>query len=196
VHHARSPECGLGIGKEPSFVLVRATGARGAQVTLRSDVRPPTPRSAVRFVALVEALKGVVVLLAATGLLALVHEDLNTLAASLVEHTHLNPASRYPHIFLDAVSNLQQPRLLWIAAGAAVYAALRLVEGYRLFRGRAWVEWLAALSGALYVPLELLKVSQGPTPLGIGVLLANLAVVGVMVLALVQREQCHGRRGA
>src|SRR5688572_6800050 len=78
--------------------------------------------AAIRAVAAVEGLKGIVVLLAASGLLAFVHEDLNRLANRLVEHAHLNPASKWPHVFLDAVARLDEPRLLLLAMGAAAYA--------------------------------------------------------------------------
>lgn len=144
---------------------------------------------AVRAVALVEAVKGSVVLLAATGLPALLHHDLGALAARLVAHMHLNPASRYPHIFLDAVAHLQHTRLLWLAAGAAAYGGLRLLEAWGLYRGRAWAEWLAALSGAIYLPFEVLELVRRPSGLGVAVLLVNLAVVAVMAGALVQRQR-------
>lgn len=158
------------------------------------DVNPPTPspaapRGALRAVALIEAFKGAVVLLAASGLLALVHRDLNDLAARLVAHAHLNPAAHYPHIFLDAVSQLQQPRLLWLAAGAALYGAVRLAEAYGLWTDRAWAEWLAALSGGLYVPIEVAELLHRPTVLGAAVLAVNAAVVAVMVRALLQRRR-------
>ncbi|MFT3718689.1 DUF2127 domain-containing protein [Pseudorhodoferax sp.] len=145
-------------------------------------------RGAIRAIALVEACKGLVVLLAATGVLALVHHDLNALAARLVAHSHLNPASKYPHIFLDAVAHLQQPRLLWLALGAAAYSALRLLEAYGLYRQRAWAEWLAALSGGIYLPFEVAELAHRPTALGALVLVVNLAVVGVMAWALVRRR--------
>lgn len=144
---------------------------------------------AVRAVALVEALKGGVVLLAAAGLPALLHHDLGVLAARLVAHMHLNPASRYPHIFLDAVAHLQQTRLLWLAAGAGAYGGLRLLEAWGLYRGRAWAEWLAALSGAIYLPFEVLELVHRPSGLGVGVFVVNLAVVAVMAAALVQRRR-------
>ena len=145
-------------------------------------------RGAIRAVAFVEAFKGAVVLMAATGLLALVHKDLNELGIRLVAHTHLNPASKYPHIFLDAISHLDEPRVLALAAGAFVYAAVRLLEAYGLLRQRAWAEWLAALSGAIYVPLEVAEVVHKPTALDVAILGANAAVVAVMVRALIQRR--------
>jgi uncharacterized membrane protein (DUF2068 family) len=161
---------------------------------VRSNYAPA--RRAVRVVAFVEALKGVVVLLAATGLLMLVHEDLNDLAARLVQHTHLNPASKYPHIFLDAVSHLQESRLVWLAIGAAAYAAVRLIEAYGLFWERAWAEWLAALSGGLYVPVEVVEVIRKPSALGYAVLAVNLLVVAVMISALIQRRRRHANGAA
>ena len=147
------------------------------------------PHRAVRAVALIEAAKGVLVLAAASGLLLFVHEDLNSLAAELVRHMHLNPASRYPHIFLDVVADLPQPGLLWLAAGAAAYAFLRLVEAYGLYYTRAWAEWLAALSGGLYIPFEITEIARKPSLLGAIILVINLGVVSVMALALIQRRR-------
>ena len=146
------------------------------------------PGFAIRTIALVEGAKGVAVLLVASGLLAFVHHDLNAMAVRLVEHAHLNPASKLPHIFLDAVSHVDQPRLLLLALGAAAYAALRLLEAYGLFRGRAWAEWLSALSGAIYVPFEIVEIIRDPTPLTWGLLAVNVAVVVVMARALWQRR--------
>ena len=147
------------------------------------------PHRAVRAIALIEAAKGVLVLAAASGLLLFVHEDLNSLAAELVRHMHLNPASRHPHIFLDVVADLPQPGLLWLAAGAAAYAFLRLVEAYGLYYTRAWAEWLAALSGGVYIPFEITEIARKPSLLGAIILVINLGVVAVMALALIQRRR-------
>jgi uncharacterized membrane protein (DUF2068 family) len=152
------------------------------------------PRGALRVVAFVEAAKGVLVLLAATGLLSLVHRDLNDLAARLVRHAHLNPASRYPHIFLDAVSHVGDTRLLMLALGAAAYSAVRFVEAWGLYRERAWAEWLAALGGGLYLPVEIVHLVRGPGPIGAAVFAANLVVVLVVVVALVRRRGGLRRR--
>ena len=142
----------------------------------------------IEIVALFEAAKGVIVLLAATGLLSLVHRNVYAIAVTLVEHTHLNPASKYPRIFLEAASHLQDTRLLLLAIGAAAYATIRLVEAYGLFRERQWAEVLAAVSGAIYVPFELLALLHSPTWHGLAILLVNLLVVAVMVRALASRR--------
>ena len=144
---------------------------------------------AVRIIAFVEAAKGFIVLLAATGILAFIHADWNDLAARLVRLSHLNPASKYPHIFLDAVSHLQQPRLLWLAAGAAAYSLLRFVEAYGLYRERAWAEWLALIASGLFIPAELNEVFRRPSILSVTVLVINLAIVAIMAHALWQRRR-------
>ena len=75
--------------------------------------------SAIRVVAVIEALKGCIVLIAGLGLLSLVHRDLHRLAAQLIAHAHLNPAAKYPSIFLEAASNLNDTRLLLLEIGRA-----------------------------------------------------------------------------
>ena len=94
-------------------------------------------KGAVRVVALFEALKGLVVLLAATGVLAFVHKDLEAIAVKLVEHAHLDPAARYPEIFITAAGDLQDSRLALLALGAAAYSALRFIEVFDLVLGAA-----------------------------------------------------------
>ncbi len=143
----------------------------------------------VRFVAFLEAAKGLLVLLAATGLLSLVHKDVSELAALLIAHAHLNPAAKYPQIFLDAAANVDDSKLWMLAAGAAAYSGVRLVEAYGLFLERAWAEILAALSGAVYVPFELAALARNPSWHGVILLLLNLAVVALMVRAMLHRRR-------
>lgn len=150
---------------------------------------PYSDTRAVRIIAFVEAAKGLIVLLAATGILAFIHADWNELAARLVRLSHLNPASKYPQIFLDAVSHLQQPRLLWLAAGAAAYSALRFIEAYGLFRERAWAEWLALIASGIFIPAEIVEVLRRPSVLSVGVLLVNVVIVAVMAHALWRRRR-------
>jgi uncharacterized membrane protein (DUF2068 family) len=146
-------------------------------------------RDAIRVVAIFEAFKGVVVIAAGSGVLLLVHRDLHELAARLVAHAHLNPASKYPAIFIDAVTRLQDMRLTLLALGALAYSTIRFVEAYGLWREKAWAEWLAAVSGAIYVPLEAIELVKHVTALRVSVLLLNLVVVAVMVNALVTRRR-------
>jgi hypothetical protein len=74
-----------------------------------------------------------------------------------------------------------------------LYASLRFAEAYGLWRGKAWAEWLAAISGAIYVPFEVVELAKKVTALRIASLLVNLLVVGYM-LSLLRRRPRRSRR--
>lgn len=137
-----------------------------------------------RAVAIFEAAKGAVVLLVGFGLLSLAHRDVQQLAERLVLHTHLNPASHYPHIFIDMAGHLNNVHLVLIAAGAAAYSLLRFFEAYGLWYGRHWAEWLAVVSGAIYVPIEVFEVIKRMTWTSFAVLLGNSAILAFMLYCL------------
>lgn len=131
----------------------------------------------VRTVALLEAVKGLLVLLVGFGLLALIHHDVQHVAGMLVQHLHLNPAKRYPRIFIDAATAATDARL-WVLAGLALpYAGMRLIEAYGLWQERRWAEWLAVGSGGIYVPAELYEMSRGITWINALALIINAAIV-------------------
>jgi len=146
---------------------------------------------AVRAVACVEAAKGVLALVAASGLAAASQHDAGAWVARAAEHLHLNPASKYPAILLHAAT-LQEARVTWIALGALAYAAVRLIEAYGLYFERVWAEGLAAASGAIYIPAEIYALMRERSALALGLLVVNVAVVVVMMDAL-RRRRTTGR---
>ena len=148
---------------------------------------PVSHPKGVRLVAMLEAFKGLLVILAGLGLLALVHVDLQAQAEAIIGHFHLNPGSRYPRVFLDLTSNLTDARLWTMATLAFAYASIRLIEAGGLWFHRLWAEWLAALSGAIYVPFELYELTKGITGLKLVTLAVNLLIVGYMTWVLMLR---------
>ena len=153
------------------------------------------PRAGLRAIAAFEGMKGVLVLAAGFGAAALVHRDLQTLVEEVVSHFHLNPASRFPRIFVDAASRTTDARLWAFAALAAGYAAIRLLEAYGLWRARRWAGWLGAASGGLYVPVELYEILRRATVTRAVLLTGNLVVVAYLVGQLYRdRNQAPARR--
>jgi len=138
----------------------------------------------LRAVALFEAAKGALVLVAGFGLAALVHRDAQHLAEQLVHRLHLNAAKRYPRIFLELMGHVSDAQLWTLAALAATYAAVRFAEAYGLWRGRRWAEWLAALSGGIYVPVEVYELSRSVTAIKLGALILNACIVAYMCRVL------------
>ena len=143
---------------------------------------------AIKVVAAIEALKGTISLVAAVAAWSFAHTNLQTLITALAEHLHLNPAAKYPHIFVLALDNLHNTRMMTLALGAAAYTVLRFIEAFGLYRERSWAEILAACSGAIYVPFEIAECIKHPGILSFSLLIANLAVVAIMVNALFRRR--------
>jgi uncharacterized membrane protein (DUF2068 family) len=138
----------------------------------------------LRAVAVFEALKGTLALLAAGGLFYLIPHDLRHIAVELVGRLHLNAGKSYPNVFFRILEDTTNAQLWAIAALVVVYAAVRFVEAYGLWHSRRWAEWLAAVSGTIYVPLELYELSRGFSWIKLVALALNLAIVAFMVYAL------------
>jgi uncharacterized membrane protein (DUF2068 family) len=138
----------------------------------------------MRLVAILEGVKGTLVLLVGFGLLALVHRDIEALAERLVRRTHLDPAGHYPRIFIEAASNVTDARLWLLAAAAGAYSIVRLVEAYGLWYERRWAEWFALVSAGLYIPVEIYELFRHATWIKAVVFISNIAIVVYMAYAL------------
>jgi uncharacterized membrane protein (DUF2068 family) len=137
--------------------------------------------AALRAVALFEAAKGTLVLMAGFGVFRLMHRDADVAADLLSRHLHLNPAKQHARIFVELLYNLSSSRLWSLAALALTYSCVRFIEAYGLWHNRGWAKWFAALSGGIYVPFELYELYLGASWLKLAALVLNLAVVAYMV---------------
>ena len=135
----------------------------------------------IRAVAVFEAAKGTVVIVAGLGLLSLLHRDAQHAAETIVRHLHLNPARHYPRVFIEAAARTTSSRLWLLAAGAFAYSTVRFIEAYGLWRLRPWAEWFAILSGSLYLPVEIYELVRHPTPVKAAILIGNAAIVGYLI---------------
>ena len=140
-----------------------------------------TPIAAI---ALFEAAKGALVLIAGFGLFGLLHRDAEGAAELLSRRLHLNPAKGHARIFIDLLSDLSSGRLWMLAALALTYSCVRFIEAYGLWHDRSWAKWLAALSGAIYIPFELYELYRGSSGVKLAALILNIAVVAYMVHSL------------
>jgi uncharacterized membrane protein (DUF2068 family) len=138
----------------------------------------------VRAVAVFEALKGAIVLVAGFGLTRLVHRNVAYAAEALLDRLHLNAAKKFPRIFLELAANASDVQLWVLAALAMAYALLRFAEAYGLWFERRWGEWIAAVSGGIYIPVEIYELTRGVSWIKVSALLLNLAVVAYMCYVL------------
>lgn len=144
------------------------------------------PRAGLRSIALLEAAKGVLALVAATGMA--LHQDVRPLVNVLAAHLHLNPASDRPLALLHALEAGASPHLRLLGLGALIYAAIRLLEAVGLWRRRTWALWCGVLTGAIYIPFELVGFLRHPSALPLFLLCINGAVVVYLTKRVVGRR--------
>ena len=137
-----------------------------------------------RTIALFEALKGAVVLLAGCGLLSLLHRDISAAAETLLGRMHMHPNQRLFGVIIEAASRLTDARLWMLAAAALSYSCVRFVEAYGLWKQRNWAQWFALLSGLLYLPWEILAWIQRPSPLHAAIIAINALIVAYFGFAI------------
>src|ERR1700747_1068450 len=111
-----------------------------------SRVHDPHARQlrALRAVASVEFVKGLVVLLAGFGVLSLVHRDAWDVAESFLEWLHISPDAHYAQVFLNLADQVTDTKLWLVAVGALMYSCLRFAEAYGLWERRGWAGWVGA----------------------------------------------------
>lgn len=131
-----------------------------------------------------EFFKGIFVVLMGFCALALVHKDVWLYAESLLALFHISTDRRSAQLFLDFADSVTDARL-WAAARIAfAYSALRFTEAYGLWHSRTWAEWVALVSGALLLPLEIRELMRGLSVLRAMLLVGNLAVVLYMLYVI------------
>lgn len=147
-------------------------------------------RASVRIVAIWEAVKGILVLVAAGAAVRFLHPDAQQAVDRIVAHFHLNPGGHTSRIFERAADHMNNTHLVLLAAGAAAYALLRFVEAYGLFFRRRW-GWILA-SAAIYLPFEVLELVRRFTWLGVALFAVNLAIIAI----LWRNRENHGPEAA
>jgi uncharacterized membrane protein (DUF2068 family) len=135
----------------------------------------------LRTVAAIEALKGALVLLLGFGALSLIHKDLDEIAERLIDFLRINPHSRVSGFFFALADRTTDRSLVLLAVGATIYSIVRFIEAYGLWHERAWAEWFALISGAVYLPWEVHALMHHPHAWKLAVLLINVFVVLYML---------------
>lgn len=145
----------------------------------------------LRAVASLELAKGLVVLAAACAVIWLVQrQDMGDIAYAFLRMLHISPDHHFARAFLEWADRMTDARVSVIAGFAGTYCTLRFVEAYGLWRARRWAEWIALVSGALYLPIEVFEIYRRVNAFHVSLLLLNLAVVLYMLYLL--KQDRHG----
>jgi uncharacterized membrane protein (DUF2068 family) len=160
-----------------------------AQNLIHPVVHDPEHIKGLRTVATIEFTKGIVVVLAGLGLLSMRHRNIWGLAESFLEFLHISPYHHYVGVFIDLVSRISDIRLWKIALVASIYVILRFAEAYGLWYALPWAEWMAAITGGIYIPFEASDLIRHATWFRLAVLLLNSLIVFYMLNLRLEAEK-------
>jgi uncharacterized membrane protein (DUF2068 family) len=152
-------------------------------------------RRGLRSIAMVEIAKGILTLLVAIALAALLRRDLDLqdTAFSILDFFCVDPEHRWAALFLQAAGQATYLKPVTVLGLATTYSALRFVEGFGLWFARVWAEWLAIFSCAIYLPVEIHELLCHATTIKWLFLATNLLI---LVYLSYVREEKHRRRHA
>ncbi len=151
--------------------------------------RPHRPPIALRSIALFEAIKGALALAAALGLLSLRHTDLHAATDAFLLKHGINPERHYMRLFIEGVARATNHHVGEIAAIGFVYALIRFVEAFGLWREKHWAEWFAVISAGIYLPLELTHFGRHPSWFNAGVIAVNMLIILYLANLLGQQRE-------
>lgn len=145
---------------------------------------PKKSLRALRSLAIFEAIKGLLGLALGVGFLGMINHHTAHALTKFAGFLYLNPARDYPKIFARFEAKFDHPKLF--ALGALTFGAVRFAEAYGLWSGRRWAEWLALISSALILPIEIYEFCLGSWKAGT-IFIVNVAIVLFLIAQLRQR---------
>lgn len=140
----------------------------------------------MELVALWTCVKATAVFLIGVGFALLVAkgESAYDMAKWLVDHLHANPQGRAVAWFLDWSEHVELGGWFVFFGAIAAYSILHWIQAWGLWREYRWAEWLAALSGSIYLPLEAWEMIRHPGWVVMLLMLVNASVVAYMAWML------------
>lgn len=148
---------------------------------------------ALRSVALLEFAKGALVLFAAVSLYWI---DPSDVAEVFLSFLHISPDHHFARLLFSWADKLSNITFWQIILMACAYSGLRFAESYGLWRARAWAEWIALVSGALYLPIEIRLLAHKLSLLHATIFLVNVAIVLFMFYLRIYAPARERRRAS
>jgi len=126
------------------------------------------------------------VALIAIGLVLITHPhtDWGKTITDLSQHVGLDPSRNGIQRLIAKVQAISPDKYTVFGIIAIAYGVLEGVEGYGLWRRRRWAEYLTIVATSLLFVPEVYELTKTQTPLKVGALLANIAIVVYLIVRL------------
>jgi uncharacterized membrane protein (DUF2068 family) len=124
------------------------------------------------------------------------HADWSAEIASFAQKLGLDPKQNWIQRILKDAAKIKSSKNLLFGLIALGYGALEAAEAYGLWHRRRWGEWLTVLATSLLLIPEIWELTKSTTPLKLGALLVNIAVVLYLLARRAARPGRWRRRTA
>ena len=151
----------------------------------RHYVQDPRAHPGLRLIAIIEAIKGLLALTAASGLELIGPVPIKRWAEALIRDFHLDPQHGAVARFANAIS---PDAVHFAAAAVGAYGVIHLIEAWGLWRDKAWASWLGCIAASIYLPFDIYAIVKHPGWVSWAVLAINVLVVWVLARDLFKRR--------
>jgi uncharacterized membrane protein (DUF2068 family) len=142
----------------------------------------------LRLIAAVKIAKGFALYGLSLGLFDLVHKDLTATALHFVQIARISPENHYVELLLVKVG-LIKPRAVRIFGELSILeGSIQLVEGFGLWFGAIWAEYVVVISSGIFVPVELVAFWRHFTWTRVAIIAVNAAICAYVAHAVWKRH--------
>jgi uncharacterized membrane protein (DUF2068 family) len=137
----------------------------------------PRAHPGLHAIAVIELIKSVLALLAASGLEILGPAPIRSFIHRLIELLQFDAH----HSALAMFARKVNPESVHLAAAVVgAYGILHLIEAWGLWRAKAWASWMGCIAAAVYLPFEFYALISNPGWIALTVVVINLTIVWVL----------------
>ena len=166
----------------------RSASNHGQAARASATPKPPEKRTRgdrlLPWIAAERTLRAIVLFLVGIALIANPHHNWGMTVANFARDLGLNPDSNGIEKIIHKLHAISSHRYAVYGIIALAYGALEAAEGYGLWRRRRWAEYLTVLATSLLFIPEIWEIANKASPLKVGALLLNIAIVAYLISRL------------
>lgn len=142
----------------------------------------------LRLIAAVKIAKGFALYGLSLGLFDLVHKDLTATALHFVQIARISPENHYVELLLVKVGLIKPRAVRMFGELSILEGSIQLVEGFGLWFGAIWAEYVVVISSGIFVPVELVAFWRHFTWTRVAIIVVNAAICAYVAHAVWKRH--------
>lgn len=145
----------------------------------------------LRLIAVTEATKGTIAAFTCWLLIHLGYQQFHHQMKVMLDIVHLFSAREITSLLKAQIDKITPSNYHTAIAIIALYASMRFIEAGGLWHSMRWTQWFAIISGAIYLPFEIIDWIKQPSWWMAAVIAFNSAVV--IYVYLTTKRQAKGK---